>query len=1050
MSDTPTTISPTVISPDGGVVAWFARNHVAANLLMLSILFLGAFGLSTTRVETMPNVQFDQVIVTVPYLGAAPEEVEEAVVIKVEEAIKNVEGVKEVTSTAAEGFGRVMIEIADGYDLAAAMDEIKIAVDGIATFPGETERPVIGKWKFQKSAIAVQVYGSVDETTLKSVADDLRDEIVALPEVTTAEVWGGRPYEIAIEVNEQTLKQYGLTLERVAQVIRTWSIDLPGGSIRTEGGDIRLRTKGQAYNGDEFASIVLLTRPDGTRLRLADVAVIRDGFVETESHAFFDAQPSIGVMVFSTDRDNEIKVSEAVHKLVDERSASLPPGIKISAWADSAYYLKGSLGMLLSNMAQGAVLVFITLAIFLHWKIAGWVLCGLPIAFLGAFMLLPLPGIGISINTLSLFGFILVLGIVVDDAIVVAEAVHTETEKNGYSLDNIIIAAKRVAAPVTFGVLTTIMAFLPMLFVTGPVQAMAGSIGWVVILCLSFSLIESKLILPSHLAMMIPARQSTVSVIRKDDWLKRFIANGYRPFLAKAITHRYLTMAIFLAALILAVGVVAGGLVRYVFFPEMGSDYISATVEMTEGVSESRVIEIVDHMSASLDVVNQQLNKAEGGENVIRHVFAYVQDGRSGRFQVELTRSENRSTTPVDIENAWRDAVGVVPDTKFIRFESSRHTGGGPPIAFKVSGPDYQSIDAAASELAAYLRSTRGVFEVESSADQGPAEIKLKILPEAEALGITLQDLARQVRTAFYGAEAQRIQRGDDEVKVMVRYPRSERISIGSLESMWIRMPDGRELPFSVVATYTMDRGFTAIQRIDNQRAVSITARSDEQVAAPAMVTRKVLEEFAVDLKTRYPDVAISLTGSGNEEQIAFRLIMIGFAISMFGIYALLAIPLKSYVQPLIIMGVIPFGIVGAIVGHWAMDMAISAISLFGIIALSGVVVNDSLLMIDFVNTAVDEGKPASEAAIDSGAQRFRAILLTSLTTFFGLVPMLAQTSVQAQIVQPMATSLAFGILFSTVITLILVPTLYVIGDDIARALGRGYRSPVPVPQEKF
>jgi len=1038
------------ISPHGGIVAWFARNHVAANLLMVSIILLGVWGLSTTRVETMPNVQFDQVIVTVPYLGAAPEEVEEAVVIKLEEAIKNVEGVQRVTSTAAERFGRVMVEIADGYDLAAAMDEIKIAVDGIATFPAETERPIIGKWKFQKSTIAVQVFGGVDEPTLKSIADDLRDEIVALPEVTTAEVWGGRPFEIAIEVNEQTLKQYGLTLDHVAQVIRTWSVDLPGGNIRTEGGDIRLRTKGQAYNGDDFASIVLLTRPDGTRLRLSDVAVIRDGFVETESHAFFNGNPSIGVMVFSSDRDNEIEVSEAVRKLVSERSTSLPPGIEISTWADSTHYLKGSLGMLLSNLAQGAVLVFITLAIFLHWKIAGWVLIGLPISFLGAFMLLPLPGIEISINILSLFGFILVLGIVVDDAIVVAESVHTETGKNGYTLDNIIIAAKRVAAPVTFGVLTTIMAFLPMLFVTGPVQALAGSIGWVVILCLSFSLIESKLILPSHLAMMVPARKAPMSVARKDDWLRRFIANVYRPLLVKAIRHRYLTMAIFIATLILAVGVVAGGLVRYVFFPEMGSDYISATVEMTEGVSEARVIEIVDHMSSSLDVVNQQMSEAEGGNDVIQHVFAFVQDGRSGRFQVELTRSENRSTTPADIEDAWRDAVGVVPDTKFVRFESSRHTGGGPPIAFKVSGPDYKNIDVVGSELAAYLRRTNGVFEVESSADQGPLEIKLKILPEAEALGVTLQGLARQVRTAFYGAEAQRIQRGDDEVKVMVRYPRSERISVGNLESMWIRMPDGRELPFSAVATYTMDRGFTAIGRIDNQRAVSITARSDEQVAAPAMVTRKVLEVFAIELKTRYPDVVISLTGSGREEQVAFRSIMIGFAISMFGIYALLAIPLKSYVQPLIIMGVIPFGIIGAIVGHWAMDMAISAISLFGIIALSGVVVNDSLLMIDFVNTAVDEGKPASEAVIDSGAQRFRAVLLTSLTTFFGLLPMLALTSVQAQIVQPMATSLAFGILFSTAITLILVPTLYVIGDDIARALGHGHQEAIPVPQEKF
>ncbi len=415
----------------------------------------------------------------------------------------------------------------------------------------------------------------------------------------------------------------------------------------------------------------------------------------------------------------------------------------------------------------------------------------------------------------------------------------------------------------------------------------------------------------------------------------------------------------------------------------------------------------------------------------MKHVFAFVEGARRIRIQVELARSEDRLLTPQLIEKAWREAVGDIPDTRSVRFESSMHTGGGPPIAFKVSGKDYQQVEASGAELARYLREVTGVFEVESSANSGPEEIRLKVKPEAEALGLTLADLARQVHVAFYGAEAQRVQRGNDEVKVMVRYPRETRISLGDLEAMWIRTPDGRELPFSAVAEYTMDRGVTTIQRIEGQRALSVTARADERVAEPAAVTRKVQSKFVTELKEKYPDVELSLTSSGHEKRIAFDQIMIGFLISLFGIYALLAIPLKSYVQPLIIMGVIPFGIVGAIFGHFLMDAAISAISLFGIIALSGVVVNDSLLMVDYVNNAVAEGKDSVTAAVESSMARFRAILLTSLTTFFGLAPMLLEPSVQAQMVMPMAISLSSGIVFSTVITLILVPVLYVVAADV-------------------
>ena len=1016
---------------DKGLISWFAHNHVAANLLMFFIVVTGLYGaFFGVTTETFPNVEFDNVVVRVPYLGAAPEEVEEGVIVKIEEAIEDIEGIKEVRSVAREGMGEVTVELQDGYDLGDAMDEVKLAVDAIATFPGETERPIISKGRFQRGALTVQVSGSLDEFAMKSLADDIRDEIVALEEVTYAEVWGARPYEISIEVPENTLRSYGLTLDDVARSIRNWSLDLPGGNIRTSSGDIRLRTKGQAYNAADFSDIVLLTRPDGTRLTVGDIAHIRDGFVESESYALFDGERSFGIAVFSTDADNELQVAQAARAYVEQRSATLPAEVKLTIWADNTYYLQGRLDMMIKNMLLGALLVFVILTLFLHLKIAFWVLVGLPIAFLGAFMLMPT--LGVSINVLSLFGLILVLGIVVDDAIVIAEAVHSETEEHGYNLRTIVAGAQRVATPATFGVLTTIMAFLPMIAATGPISAMTGAIGWVVILCLAFSLVESKLVLPSHLALMKSSHKRAGLADRTESVLKNIIARYYQPLLAGAIAYRYLTLAAFIALLLLAVGFVGGGLVRFTFFPEMGSDYLRASVVLHDGAPETRAREIVEHMSHALAQVNDALRpRSTDGSDVMQHVFAFVSDGSRGQFQVELSKSENRTVSPQEIEALWRDAVGELPDVKSLKFEASMHTGGGPPIAFKVTGSQYATVERVSQEIVDFLSATEGVFEVETSADAGPEEIRLRIKPEAQPLGVTLADLARQVRAAFYGAEAQRIQRGDDEVKVMVRYPRVERQSVENLENMWIRTPNGRELPFHTVADYELGRGFNSIQRINGDRAVSITARSDEFVVEPAAVTRKVLSELKPSLEARYPGVNVSLTGAGFEADAGLVQMGLGFAIALFGIYALMAIPLKSYVQPLVIMGVIPFGIVGAVFGHWLLDISISSISLFGIIALSGVVVNDSLIMVDFVNKAVARGEPPVQAALASGGKRFRAILLTSLTTFFGLVPMLMETSLQAQIVMPMAVSMAFGILFATFITLILVPALYVMAADV-------------------
>jgi multidrug efflux pump subunit AcrB len=1014
-----------------GLIGWFASNHVAANLLVVFIVALGAYSISIVKKESFPDFQFDVINVQVPYPGAGPEEVEEGIVVKIEEALTNVEGVRELTGLAYEGSGQVRLEVKQGYEISEVMDEVKLAVDGISQFPGDAERPIISKSTRKKGALTVQVSGPLDEATMKALTETIRDEIVALPDVTYAELWGGRPFEIAIEIDELTLRQYGLTLQQVAGAIRNWSVDIPGGSIRTQSGDIRLRAIGQAYTGDDFARIVLLTRPSGTVVTLGDVANIKDGFAEVETLALFNGKPSLGINVQSAENESEIRISEAVNRYVDERNETLPDGIELAVWGDSTYYLQGRIDMLLDNMMLGAVLVFLILGLFLHIKLASWVLVGLPVAFLGAFMMLPV--VDVTINIMSLFAFILVLGIVVDDAIIIAESAYTETELKGYNTANIVAGAQKVAVPATFGVLTTIMAFLPLLFVTGPTSTVNAAIAWVVILCLVFSLVESKLILPSHLALM---KSSHAGKARFPHWvdshLQRFIEKGYKPFLVKAIEYRYATLAVFIGLLILTTGLFGGGLVRFIFFPDFEMDFLNARMEVIDGAPETMALQIVREMETALREVNDEIKAEKGSEaDVVKNVYAYVQNGQVGRFQVELEKGEYREVSPTEVELRWRDKVGEIAGTKELRFMSKENMGGGAPIAVKLQGRNYLLVEQAAEELAEHLRDYEGLYEIETSMTAGPEEIKLRIKPGAESLGITLVDLARQVREAFYGAEAQRIQRSNQEIRVMVRYPREQRRSVGNLESMWIKLPDGRELPFSEVAEYEMSPGFSFIRRVDGRRSISISANADVSRIQPSAVLSDLRLNFIPDLLSRYPGVNLELDGSSQEEQSSIAQVGSAFLIALLGIYALMAIPLKSYLQPLIIMSVIPFGIIGAVFGHMLLGMTINAISLIGFIALAGVVVNDSLIMVDFVNKKILQGVTPSMAAIEAGAERFRAILLTSLTTFFGLVPILSEQSMQAQMVIPMAVSLAFGILFATVITLIFVPCLYNILGDI-------------------
>jgi len=1024
-----------------GLIAWFANNTVAANLLMLMIIIGGLFAVQEVRKQMFPEVELNIISIQVPFQGAAPQEVEQGVIVRIEDAIEDVNGIEEVTSTAREGMASLSIEVESGYDPQDVMDEVKMRVDGIASMPEQTENPVIYRVRPQRQVIWISAYGDLDEASMKEVAKEVRDDLKSIGGITKVEVVGARDYEISVEISEQDLQRYNLSFQNIVDAVRGTSIDVPGGSIRTPNGDILLRANNQAYVGKEFEDIVLINNPDGTRLTLADIATVQDGFVETENFTRFDGKPATFVRVDSVGDQNDLAIAEVVRNYVERKQSELPSAVKLAHWGDSSYYLQGRLDLMTGNMISGGILVFIMLALFLQLRLAFWVMLGIPICFLGTIMLMPLPMFDISINMISLFGFILVLGIVVDDAIVIGESAYSEIEKHGKSTDNVVRGAKRVAIPATFGVLTTMVAFIPMLMVDGGMGAIWESIAWVVILCLAFSLVESKLILPAHIANMkySKARGEKANAFQRfrnkiSDGLMYFVKTKYRPFLKKCLDYRYTTLATFMAMFILMIGLIASGAVRWVFFPDIPSDFIQANVEMQPGSSEQRTIDVVQQVEQALRDVDAKI--IESGEpGVIRHTNIWLNGTEGGTVFAELAKGEEREIDGFDIVNRWRETVPEIAGVKALNFRGSIGGGNAFDIELQLTGENLTELAAAANELKAELNQFDGVFDIEDTFGEGKEEIILKLKPLANAMGIDLANLATQVRYAFYGAEAQRIQRNDEEVRVMVRYPLEERRSVGNLENMRLRTADGAEIPFTELAEVEFRQGYNTITRIDRERSVNVRARVDKQKVEPFEVVRQITDEKLQPILDKYPSVEYKLQGASQDEAEATNSLQYGFMFALIAIYALMAIPLKSYSQPLIIMSVIPFGMIGAVLGHLVIGMPISILSLFGIIALAGVVVNDSLVMVDYVNKARNDGVLLRKAVVDAGVRRFRAIVLTSLTTFFGLLPIVLEKSLQAKIVIPMAISLGFGILFATVITLLLIPCLYLILDDFKRGV---------------
>lgn len=1028
-----------------GIIAWFATNHVAANLLMILIIAMGIMALTDTRRELQPDLTIDVIQVMIAYPGASPTEVEQGLTVKIEEAIQDIEGIEEFRSYSRENTVSMYIDVLNGFTVSRVMDDIKTRIDGISNLPEQAEEPLISQVTARYPAIMVQLSGDIDEKTLQRVMRQARREMLQIPAISSVEIYGLRDYEISVEVSETELKKFQLSLRDIANAINASSLDLAGGSIRTRGGDILLRTSGQAYDQKAFEGIVLKTFADGTRLRLGDVALVRDEFVQGKGLTLFDNKYGAGMWVYAIGEQDIIETADAAKAYIERKRSELPPNIDITGWVDISHYLKGRLDLMMGNLAMGAMLVFLILTIFLNFRLAFWVMAGLPVCFLGTIAMLPLEYVDVTLNMMSLFGFIIVLGIMVDDAIIIGESIDASTRKHGTSLANVIAGTKRVALPATFGVLTTVVAFVPTVSLSGVFAPMPAALGWVVIFCLLFSLIESKLILPAHIAHSKITELPILRTIgyytdklstRVNSALQHFIQTRYLPFLSQCLHQRYTTLASFVAALIVALGLVASGFVVLSIMPNLPSDFLSAKIEMLEGTPDEKTFEAIAHVNGAIYEAEQDYITSAGDDTgFLKHVSAWAIAGKEGEFTVELSKNENRDIDSFEIVDRWRDKVGAVPGTRSVTF-SSQDDSFGDPISFDLIADDIAVLEQAARELAAIIRGYEGVYDVHTTLSNRVDELNLRIKPGAEALGLNLRQLGTQIREGFYGVEAQRIQRGDNEVKVMVRYPREERQSLADLENIHVRTQDGAAVPFYSVAEVSTLPSYSAINRIDGYRAINVSGKVDQQKYNADAINDKIAKNDIPGLVEKYPGLRFQLDGLAKEAKGILSALFIGLGIALIGVYSLLAIPLRSYTLPLVIMSVIPFSIIGAIVGHILYDMAFSMMSFFGVIALTGVVVNDSLILIHSINRHLDEGMAQIDAIALACRTRFRAILLTSATTFLGLFPMLQETSLQAQDMVPMAVSLAFGILFATTITLLLVPCLCMILVDLQTRFG--------------
>ena len=1037
-SDKQTPDDADYIDTNTGIIAWFARNSVAANLLMFFILVGGFLTINTINKQMFPQIKTNWISYIAPYPGAAPQEVEQGITIKIEEALESVQGLERVITYSNRNYSNGYFEVDLDYDPQIVLEEVKSAIDSISSFPAGMERIKVEREKFRQEVMYLSLYGNLTNSELKELGRKIHNEIQQLPFVNISDLFSGLNYEISIEVSKDKLREYNLSFNDIANAVRGYSGNMSAGQIRAENGYINLRVEEQAYRGYEFEQLPVVTLEDGSKVLLGELTTIIDGFEEGLQYSKFNGENSITIFIGASDNQSITDVADVVKKYVEDKSKVLPQGVKLETWVDMTYYLDGRLTMMMDNMKSGAVLVFLMLALFLRVRLAFWVMMGLPVCFLGTLLVMPMEFINITINVISLFAFILVLGIVVDDAIVMGESAHEEIELHGHSTDNVIRGIKRVAMPATFGVLTTIAVFLPFLFGEGPSAAFGKAIGSVVILCLIFSLIESKLLLPAHLVKMkITAFNPKNPIDRVRAWvdkqLKSFIDNGYRPALVLFIEYRYGVLMFFISLMLISAGLFSGGFVRFIGQPKIPHDFPKISIEMNVDASEKSTLQTLLNVQRIIHRVDKDI-EAEYGQSMISDMQVDLRSRTSGQLMMKLVIPELRPINTFELADLWRAAIPNYPGVKSFTiddnlFGSGRDDG---DIAFRLESNSDVALLAAAKALKAKLNSLKGIGDVNDSRQTSAKEVQFELKPIAYSLGLTLADIAAQVSYSFYGLEAQRILRDSEEIKVMVRYPLEERSSISDVDDVLIKVANGAELPLSELADITLTDGVTRIRRENGKRIINVWASVDADQVEPFKVANDIRDNFIPALLRKYPEVNSEVSGSIQEEMDSADNQKRDFVISLLVIFSLLAIPLKSYSQATMIMVVIPFGVIGSVMGHFMLGLDLSALSIMGILAASGVVVNDSLVMVDYVNNARKSGVRLKEAVVHAGTKRFRAIMLTSITTFIGLVPIIFfEVSAQAQIVIPMAISLAFGVLFATIVTLIFIPCLYVMIEDI-------------------
>lgn len=1020
------------------MISWFAKNSVAANLLMFVILVAGSYTMwQRVTVETFPSIEFDYINVSVPFRGSTPEEVEQTVSTRIEEAVYDLEGIKQLSSTSSEGIGRVTIEVEEDYNVKDLLDQVKSRVDAMNTLPGEAEKPIISQSIRRREAISVVISGDLPEKDLRRYAEIIQQEIASLPGLSQIETSGVRSYEIAIEFNQAQLNEYNLTLQDVANTINMRSLDLSAGQVRSERGDILLRLKGQSYTRDEFERIPIVTGEDGTIIELGDLATVRDGFEEESIDTRFDGKPSIELEIYRTGSQSTIDVANRVKDFVEAKRASLPAGVGLSVWRDRSKPLEARLSTLISSALQGGVLVILLLALFLRPSIAMWVSLGIPIAFAGGMIFMP--EFGISVNLISLFAFILVLGIVVDDAIVTGENIYNHLNKGDKPIDAAIRGTEEVALPVTFGVITTMVAFLPLAFMGGGWGVFYSQIPYIVIPVLLFSLVESKFILPAHIGHTKPRHEQKKpnKIIQYQQKFAKGFESGilkfYKPVLSFVLNRWQLSLVIFIAILIFVFASISSGMTRFVYFPRIQSEIARVSLKMPEGTSFELTDSYVERITnAALKLKEKYRN--EEGNSVIEHIFSSSgstwgggsASSNIGRVMLEMSPIETRdeSTSSTQLVSEWRELIGPLPGVEELTFRAEMGRSS-EPVNVQLRGSNIERLNAAAEEVEQSLNRISGVFDITDSFSKGKQEIQFELKPQAETLGISLSDLARQVRSSYFGIEVQRIQRGREDVRVMLRLAKEERASLEGLNALLINTPSGGKIPLSQVADLSFGKSPSSIYRIDRQRTLNITADVDKESADIQAIKRRIRSD-AADIVEKYPGISYSLEGEAREQEESNYALLVSLGFVLFAIYLLLAIPFKSYMQPFVVMMVIPFGAAMATIGHWIMGMPLSIMSMMGMLALTGVVVNDSLVLVDYINQQRRKhGETLKEAVLHAGVRRLRPVMLTSLTTFAGLMPLIFEKSTQAQFLIPMAVSLGFGILLSTAVTLVLVPLMY-------------------------